>query len=506
MNLIKVYVVLFRRPISPEEYAERARLAFGYGPGATVVGIPPSDETFAKNAIREVCGDIWSMTPIPEVKTEKGDPQNFRNEPIPGGGMKEYAINFLKRKISEGEDPDYFNLAGYNVNVNTSADRITGDGALIIHIYSNGARALKPPEASAARKYCIYCGSEMPVEGMYCPRCGKKQVEEEIKGTKEAEAVAKLQKPAKMGFLDRLRGKPDVKSLRERGDVEELVKALSHGDWHVRWEAAEALGELGDRRAVPALIGALEDKIRTNWMEARQLLEALVKMKDPDSVTSLLRILQDPRSNQPHGDYWPICLWRPFVQGLGAIGGPDSVKALKSALEHKDWDVHLEAVEVLERMRETSTDPSIRADISAALEKARKDRSEYRKLDVLEALKSVESYRVKIFPKAEVRWPNCCCLCLGPVEMRETVSGWYYTPPEKGKITYREVSADGVPYCKFCHEEARVPGIPSRRDAKTGAEIARGVEIQVDYLGNVTLIFKNPEYGKIFAQANPFLY
>lgn len=135
MDLIKVYMVLFRRPISPQEYAERARLAFGYKPGAKVVGIPPSDETFAKNAIREVCGDIWSVDPAPEVKTEKDDPQHFRNVPgIPGGGMNQYAIDFLKRKIARGEDPDYFHVAGYNVYVNTSADRITGDGALVIRI------------------------------------------------------------------------------------------------------------------------------------------------------------------------------------------------------------------------------------------------------------------------------------------------------------------------------------------------------------------------------------
>ena len=36
--------------------------------------------------------------------------------------------------------------------------------------------ALKPPEAPAAKKYCIYCGFEMRVEGIFCPRCGKKQV------------------------------------------------------------------------------------------------------------------------------------------------------------------------------------------------------------------------------------------------------------------------------------------------------------------------------------------
>jgi hypothetical protein len=100
-----------------------------------VVGIPPSDDTFAKSAIREACGDISSMIPVPEVKIEKDDPEHFRNEPIAGGGMNQYAIDFLKRKISEGRDPDYFHIAGYVVNVNTSADRITGDGALIIHIY-----------------------------------------------------------------------------------------------------------------------------------------------------------------------------------------------------------------------------------------------------------------------------------------------------------------------------------------------------------------------------------
>jgi len=110
----------------------------GYGAGAHVVGIPPTDETFAKNAIREVCGDIWSMSPVPEVKVEKGDPVDFsaRHDPaLPGGGLNDYAIDFLKRKIAEGKDPDYFNIAGYNVYVTTSVDRITGDGSLIIHIY-----------------------------------------------------------------------------------------------------------------------------------------------------------------------------------------------------------------------------------------------------------------------------------------------------------------------------------------------------------------------------------
>lgn len=134
VSLIKVYAVLFRRDISAQEYAERARLVFGYSPGARVVGTPPSDETFAGNAIREVCGDIWSMSPVPEVKVERDDPMHFVNEPKPGGGMNEYATSFLRRKISEGEDPDYFHLSEYVIHVDTSLDLITRDGALIIRI------------------------------------------------------------------------------------------------------------------------------------------------------------------------------------------------------------------------------------------------------------------------------------------------------------------------------------------------------------------------------------
>jgi hypothetical protein len=135
-GLIRIYVILFRRSLSPEEYAERTRSSLGvWRSDAVVVGTPPSDENFAKNAIREVCGDIWSTPPVPEVKIEKDDPQYFRSIPgVAGGGMNDYAISFLKRKITQGEDPDYFNIYGYTVYVTTTTDRITGDGALVIRI------------------------------------------------------------------------------------------------------------------------------------------------------------------------------------------------------------------------------------------------------------------------------------------------------------------------------------------------------------------------------------
>jgi hypothetical protein len=137
MTLRKIYVILFRKSTTPQKYAEKAKKTLGYNKGARVVGIPPSDENFAKNAIREVCGDISSIRPTPEVKIEKGKPADFRANYDPnasGGGFNQYAINFLKHKIASGKDPDYFNIPGYNVFVTASVDRITGDGALVISI------------------------------------------------------------------------------------------------------------------------------------------------------------------------------------------------------------------------------------------------------------------------------------------------------------------------------------------------------------------------------------
>jgi hypothetical protein len=116
VNLIKVYVILFRRSASGS--------------------MQTSDEALARNSINRVCRDVWSIQPAPEIKIERGDPQHFRNDPnLPGGGMNQYAIDFLKRKISEGEDPDYFHVTGYKVYVDATTFHLTGDGTLNIRIY-----------------------------------------------------------------------------------------------------------------------------------------------------------------------------------------------------------------------------------------------------------------------------------------------------------------------------------------------------------------------------------
>ncbi|MEN6516630.1 MAG: HEAT repeat domain-containing protein [Methanospirillum sp.] len=55
-------------------------------------------------------------------------------------------------------------------------------------------------------------------------------------------------------------GTPDIHVLECRRDVEGLIKALGYEKGpHVRHEAAMALGEIGDARAVEVLIAALTD-------------------------------------------------------------------------------------------------------------------------------------------------------------------------------------------------------------------------------------------------------
>ena len=131
-SLVKVYVVLFRSGFNRLMYAERARTAFGISPGATILGITPSDETFAKRAIEAVCGDISSLSPAPEVKMERDDGSNVLFNPRTQ--MESYAVDFLKKKISGGEDPDYFREPGYNVQATMSTDRLSGDYAIAINI------------------------------------------------------------------------------------------------------------------------------------------------------------------------------------------------------------------------------------------------------------------------------------------------------------------------------------------------------------------------------------
>ena len=138
------------------------------------------------------------------------------------------------------------------------------------------------------------------------------------------------------------------------GQVEEALPVLTHAlrsrSWDVRWAAAEALGEMGDLRAVAPLLAALQDEDwRVRWAAA----EALGRIGEP-AVEPLLAALQDEDED----------VRRAAVEALGKIGDPGAVASLSAALQDKDWRVRQAAAEALGEMG----DPRAAAPLSAALQ------------------------------------------------------------------------------------------------------------------------------------------
>lgn len=242
-----------------------------------------------------------------------------------------------------------------------------------------------------------------------------------------------------MSFLDRLLGRPDVKGMKERGDVDGLITALSHSDQGVRQQAAKALGELKDQRAVAPLLEIVQS--------------------DPRLVV---------RFEAEHG--------------LRSIGGPGYIQALRIELEDKSWYVHSSAADELERIAEESADPGFKAEIAAALKKTERD--EDRKLRNIRALKDVPEYKVIVAARGIISWPNACCVCLGSVEKRVKLTG-SDIPDARGRYTM--FSVEGVPYCRFCSEH--------KSDAVWMNPSWKGME-------GIEFSFKNPEYGRRFVLAN----
>ena len=55
--------------------------------------------------------------------------------------------------------------------------------------------------------------------------------------------------------------------------LQPLIEALKDSRWIVRWEAAKALGDIGDPAAIPALIAALDDQRGAiRWLAAEGLM------------------------------------------------------------------------------------------------------------------------------------------------------------------------------------------------------------------------------------------
>jgi HEAT repeat protein len=132
--------------------------------------------------------------------------------------------------------------------------------------------------------------------------------------------------------------------------VDELILKLGSSDPGARSQAAAALGEIGDPRAVEPLIAALGD---THSAVQQAAASALGQIKDVRAVEPLLATLKDPASNVRNG----------AARVLGVIGDARAVGPLIAAITDKDSDVRSWAVYALELIGS----PGVEA-LNAALE------------------------------------------------------------------------------------------------------------------------------------------
>jgi HEAT repeat protein len=157
--------------------------------------------------------------------------------------------------------------------------------------------------------------------------------------------------------------------------VATYISALSGSHWKTRWQAAQALGELEDSRAVPSLIQALDDS--NQWVRI-VAAEALGQVGDQEATSALLAALNDDsiwvrrasvvalgqlgstqavqpilqRVLGPPDNEWPEALRDAAADALGAIGGP-AIKALIEALDDPDAWVSGSAAKALGRIGNT---------------------------------------------------------------------------------------------------------------------------------------------------------
>lgn len=124
--------------------------------------------------------------------------------------------------------------------------------------------------------------------------------------------------------------------------VKPLIRLLSNADPDVRFHVANALGQIGDIRAVPALVGLLRDE--NSWVAASN---GLVRI-GPAAVEPLIRLFycteEDLRKNIRHkvGDTWLADLLLP-------------------SLAYADWDLGWRVVLTLEKIGTPAVEPLIAA-------------------------------------------------------------------------------------------------------------------------------------------------
>ena len=141
-----------------------------------------------------------------------------------------------------------------------------------------------------------------------------------------------------MGILSGL-FRPNVERLKKRKDVERLIRALNHRDWHVRMDAAEALGTLGDERGIQPLIDTLRDESRHVRREAAI---ALGTLGDKRAIEPLIQALRNEWDDSETS----------FIEAIERLGDKTSLQPMIKAFKYRSKWVRGEEDESLGKIQD----------------------------------------------------------------------------------------------------------------------------------------------------------
>lgn len=137
---------------------------------------------------------------------------------------------------------------------------------------------------------------------------------------------------------ERARAAMQLGEMGDRRAVPALIQTLKDREMPVRLAAVEALGKLGDQQAVDSLIAVVRDP---NAMVGLSAVESLGNIGSEKAVETLLRIAQERER--------PLCLGA--IRSLGTAGGDRSIQALTAALTDRARDVRWVTALTLARLK-----------------------------------------------------------------------------------------------------------------------------------------------------------
>jgi HEAT repeats len=225
-----------------------------------------------------------------------------------------------------------------------------------------GARALVAERLRAPVEACV-------LEGESLPRVPSSALDALL------EVVLRYMSVVRGRDADRL-----ADGLAAQGVVADLLQRLQARPAWRRAEAADMLGKLRMREAVPALVTALDDPSEDVRTVAARGLAAI---RDPAAVPALARALSDPSR-------WTLSM---IAENLMAMG-PSAVPPLLDLLRSDEHNVRVAVVQVLGEIRDPAATPALievlregdlnlRAQAAAALGKLGGPDAEHALLDAL---------------------------------------------------------------------------------------------------------------------------